>query len=1535
MTNYSLLRNRLDEWKLSNLSNGQESALALKILETAEKVVKTIYEKKIQKEIWYDFLFVTRKPAYLLALGERNLLLRWSEVVFKAIQVVEFSLLNLLEQRVGEHPKHILFQDMSTSIQANWSYEQVLRHLKEIATVFHLTAPEKPHVAIYCENSVEGACCDLACLCFDIFDTPLNTHFNKETLQFIIEDLKINIIVTDTKERLKKLMELKAEFNLNFKIFTIYNEHAVNNESQFLGERCKQLDNTEIELVIEKRVRRPINQVATTMFTSGSTGQPKGVSFSIYNLVSKRFARGAALPTVGDNEVMLCFLPLFHTFGRYLEMMGSIYWGGTYVFAGNPSVETLLALFPKVNPTAFISIPLRWLNLYERCVELFGVQPNEELKQKFFREVVGTRLRWGLSAAGYLDPKVFRFFHGFNVRLSSGFGMTEATGGITMTPSLEYIDNSVGIPLPGVHTRLRENRELEMTGHYIARYLEDAGPDDLIPYPVELDTDFWVGTGDIFTINALGFHEIIDRVKDIYKNNKGQTIAPQVVEKKFTGVPGIKRTFLVGDARPYNVLLIVPDTEDSFLASTTKENSVDYFHQIVMAGNKDIAPYERVVNFAVLERDFSVEKEELTAKGTYNRKTIEKNFEETVKSLYISNTVVLENNNVSVSIPRWFFRDLGILETDIVINEKGLYNRRTQITLVFKRTSEGSYVIGDLEYVTNLKTIDVGQFARQPRLWIGNPSLIAFSPVKDGWDLPLGDISERVFYPRNMLLTYHLTNFPVIKGLNDQKLIFVNNLISTAMYSELDLALKAIQQLGQLFTEYDVRIGDVMRRRLEALAVHPEEKVRAMAYRTLLLDETNPDYSKSFPAFVQSGLSFLNEESIKEIASKNFGKRQLEAFRQRLYAYRVQLHWPVDNVTRKSFENILKLLFNLASGHLEYFISVRSELASWILHRSDPQLAEYAEKAFHDLDEIFKKQLADKAPKYDNEFWKQKLVFETVISDKEIERITGTLKNTNFLIESVILAFNELDFTLNEISNSGIWITRLQSYKDYRHYRLSINTNTGKHFDLHLVASQNLDETPDPDTVYWLTSIAGYAYGLPTLPNLGCSIPEEGFLSTQYIGALSVWDKIREFSDIHKSAGQLIKPAIWRKLFIKAFATFFKAWHNSGFHIVPGSVSANNVVVPELDFRENATIVTLSGWKHYDNTLSLIAPMIQDFYCKTAALYPWSKKQLDVNWIFDACIEAIGIEKAKEFFANLEVDLRISPIHYFDNLYLVDNLDKYLEIISKHYYLPLVLFNAISQYKEWEIINPMSTSEAKEQTIFELLVLYKLHRYPDMVRYHFYRNTYFADASAQLKEVFDNLLAKMDENVEVVSIQLIELSDLQAAITTAQDKRVFSKMVFPKIHKEQRVDLMKIGESKKEQLIVRSYLKDKKDSTYIFREPLNPSEVGQLYQLFYKENYPKDISKHDRHFVITDAQETVIGGLCYKILDNNIVLLDGSVVISPLQGNGLGSAMIEDFFIRMASQGIKVIKAHFLFGNYYLKHNFKVDKHWGALVKYL
>ena len=793
-----------------------------------------------------------------------------------------------------------------------WTYSQVKRICEEYAAAFYKLR-DIPRLAILSDNSVEAACCDIAALAYDILVTPLNIHLDAETIVYIFNTLQINLVAVNTKERIDFLLKIKKDSGLDFTILALDDNIEIIDDSViFLNTLSKELDSYDIKSVLDNRKRFALNEVATVMFTSGTTGLPKGVSFSNYNIVSKRFARGAALPKVGEDEVLLCYLPLFHTFGRYFEMLGTIYWAGTYVFPGNTSSETLLNLFPIVNPTGFVSVPIRWVQLYDKCVEeLEGVHV-DNIRQILISNL-GNRLNWGISAAGFLDSKVFRFFENNGIDICSGFGMTEATGGITMTPPGEYIDDTNGIELPGIYLRISDKGELEMRGHYVVPYIQDAMPGITIPFPISDDTDKWVGTGDIFVKKENGYYKIVDRLKDIYKNSKGQTVAPLKIEQRFSSVPGVKRAFLVGDGKPYNVLFIVPDNEESFLAASD-ENIGEYFHRIIIAVNLDLAPFERIVNFALLQRDFSCENGEFTAKETLNRKIIEHNFDYIIKELYKGTYLEHDYKDLKIRIPRWFYRDLGILESDLIINELGLYNVSCNVQLYIKQIKNTNHIIiGDIEYELCDNIIDMGLFAHQPKLWAANSNLIEFAPCKEGWDLSLKSVTNSIFRPWNIRKIYDENDLPKLHGIKDQFLIKLNNLLCLACFADVETSLNAVYQVDELLKETNIKYSEIIRKRLESLSRHPDEDIRCAVYRILLLDDPQQEYENSFPAFIDTGLSFLNKESIRLISQSKLEKRRFEALRIRLHQYRNQLSWPVDADTRRQFVNIFDLLGRFCS----------------------------------------------------------------------------------------------------------------------------------------------------------------------------------------------------------------------------------------------------------------------------------------------------------------------------------------------------------------------------------------------------------------------------------------------------------------------------------------------------------------------------------------------------------------------------------------------------------------------------------------------
>jgi long-subunit acyl-CoA synthetase (AMP-forming) len=1538
---------RLDDWRGAPAAPPPaapgDAGRATALLEAAEEALAV--GGNAPRAVWEDYLALTRRPRFLTSLSDDAARHRWAGTTFRVIEGIDFTLGDLLRQRAAEHPDRLLLQETAEAGGGGWTYAQVLREVRATAALFLATGPrpelppeaapatDGPRVALLCANSVAAACCDLACLTHDILVTPLSVQMSVAELTWVFDRLAVTVAVCDHADRLDLLLAVRAQTARPFTVFTLFEgaEAPAAGVLRLDEERAK-LEPALIERTLAERPRRALRDVTTVMFTSGSTGRPKGVAFSQYALVTKRFARAAALPRVGDHEVLLCYLPLFHTFGRYLELLGMLFWGGTYVFAGNPSAATLLNQLLEIRPTGLISVPVRWVQIRDRVRELADDPHSEAATPELVRDVVGDRLAWGLSAAGHLDPKVFRFFQRAGIALCSGFGMTEGTGGLTMTPPDDYVENSVGVPLPGVKVRFGDQDELQIAGPYIARYLPEEAPAGCLRVAEPGSDDHWLATGDLFRRADDGHLEIVDRIKDIYKNNRGQTIAPRVVESLFETVPGIARTFLAGDGRGYNTLLIVPDETDDVLRTLTRpEARREYFERIVTTANSGLAPYERVVDFALLDRDFSADRDELTPKGSLRRKAIEKNFAEVIAGLYRSNSRTISVGGYEVRVPRWFYRDLGLLDDALRAEAQALVNRRDGRRLVIAPAPDGRVRIGDLEYRLRGHVIDLGLLVSQPLLWLANAQLIEFGPCRPGWDTDPGPFSEQVTLPSGIHLDYAPLSDPARV---DPQVRDVDRLCRQALFGSREEALAAVAELDGELGRVGQRRGVVIRRRLEALAGYPDHGVRCRAYQVLVLDQPVPDYHTWLPSFIDSGQSFLDDESVRAISRAGIEPRRLQALRQRMHSYRAQLAWPAPERTRLVFEDLLRLLADFGLHHPEFYNPIREELVTWTLHGADPELARAAHREFGRLAEWFEEQLNIDCDSLDPEAWRGRLVFQEGLSDEEADRLRRVLVGTTFLRHTLRVAFEGEDLRLSDIPAGGIWVSRIiSSYRDSR-YRVSVNTRQGKHFDIQLNIRDDFDQAEVMETVMWYIALRGYPFGPPMLPTFGCCRPELGALSMAYVSDLTVWEKIREFSSVRGPGTTPPSRMRWHQLLVRAMAVVVSGWRNSGRRLIPGLISPYNIVVPEPDFRQGALQNSLSGWRAYEGPLSLIRPLWRNIYQHTISHYPWTSEYLEREWIFEAFVEALGIDEATAWFAGLRDEMTAADAEDL-GLGFGEALAGFVEALRARYYQPLDLKGAISRFADWQVVNGQAPLRAKLEIIEELSRLYRLDRSPELARYTMFRHTYFSGADARVLEVFDRLLERRFRQPQRRATQMVELSDLQAALADPDDLAAFNRMAFPHRSRTDTIEVLAVGQPGQDRVILRSTIQDRYGRSYVVGEPAGPADVGHLYRLFLRAGYPKSISSADRYLVAADETEQIVGGAVYRRTDTQTLFLDGIVVSAALAERGLEGAILADLCTRVKALGFVNIKTHFFLRSFFEKHGFRLDQRWGGLVRFL
>jgi long-chain acyl-CoA synthetase len=434
----------------------------------------------------------------------------------------------------------------------------------------------------------------------------------------------------------------------------------------------------------ELRASRTPDDLATLVYTSGTTGNPKGAMLSHGNITSNVEACTSIMPfKVGD--VALSILPLSHILERmadfsYLNM------GGCIAYA--ESVTKVADNLQEVRPYVFAAVPRLFEKMRARIMDNVAAAP--KARQKIFHwalgvaeerlpnriehtpmspalkvksaiadklvfhkihERLGGRIQFVLSGGAPLSADLAAFFIGAGVEIFEGYGLTETSPVIALNVVKKRRIGTVGPLIPGVEVKIAEDGEIVTRGpHVMKGYWNN--PEATAQ---AIDGEGWFHTGDIGHIDKDGFLHITDRKKDIIINAYGKNIAPQPLEALLKSSPYIGTPVLIGDRRKYLTALIVPNFEklerDAAAQGMTFQSPAqmvadDRVRRIIQDEidrfNQNLDRQEKIRRFALLPRDFSIDEDEITPSLKVKRKMIDKKYKNLIDEMYVDEDSVDE-----------------------------------------------------------------------------------------------------------------------------------------------------------------------------------------------------------------------------------------------------------------------------------------------------------------------------------------------------------------------------------------------------------------------------------------------------------------------------------------------------------------------------------------------------------------------------------------------------------------------------------------------------------------------------------------------------------------------------------------------------------------------------------------------------------------------------------------------------------------------------------------------------------------------------
>lgn len=502
---------------------------------------------------------------------------------------------------------------------------------------------------------------------------PVHANENSANLDYILRDAEVKYAFASDRELAEKLQ--RPEAPALRKIFTLEPCAEFPSYAELL------IAPEEEHLSTFQTLKAAIHEddLCTIMYTSGTTGRPKGVMLSHKNIVSNIKSVIALVPINCDHTV-LSYLPLSHIFERmvtysYIAVGASLHYA--------QSIETVVSELQVVRPHYFTSVPRMLERFYEHLLEQ-GLQSSKlkrhllmravHLGERYserkmfnllywiqlklasififrrWRKALGNRVQGVVVGAASLQIHLARLFTAAGIHVREGYGLTETSPVVAFNrfePGMNRF-GTVGIPVPGVEVRIDDPDE-EGSGEILVR-----GPNVMLGYlnqPEEtakvIDPDGWFRTGDVGCIAHGRFLQLTDRKKDIFKTSSGKYVAPRELEEKLKTSPYIQQAMVLGANRPCVSALIVPSF--ALLEQWCREHGVHwtgpqymvinprvekFFSNLVEEINQSLKSHERIRAFTLLHEPWSIDMGAVTPTLKVVRPRMEVYFQQEIEQMY-------------------------------------------------------------------------------------------------------------------------------------------------------------------------------------------------------------------------------------------------------------------------------------------------------------------------------------------------------------------------------------------------------------------------------------------------------------------------------------------------------------------------------------------------------------------------------------------------------------------------------------------------------------------------------------------------------------------------------------------------------------------------------------------------------------------------------------------------------------------------------------------------------------------------------------